>query len=263
MYVGIAQNTGNKYVGNEGYVMEDAVGLGKNTVAVADGHGSRGGSGGKQSAEIAVYHACLGKKITQIHNIVSNSKTSETQHAGCTLTVGCVKNNNILKIKQVGDSSALLYSNGEVFGWLIEPHNKINSSEKQRMREEGHLLTRMGFKVNGRYINVTRAIGHNDLMHEGDEVSLKLEDGEFCIIATDGLWDYITNQRIIELLKSTACPSCAASQLMENRIKKNKMDNAAVVIVGKTPSCERCQNIKLYPSTMFEKGFGYVRRLFS
>lgn len=255
MYIGISQNTGNKYNTNNTFVMEDAVGIGKSVVAVADGHGSRGGEGGRKTADLAVYNACLGKKIKQIQKIILNYKTTDTKNAGCTLTIGHLLDNNKIHLKQIGDSSILLYSNANIYGWIIPPHNKTNRNEMNRLKNEGISFTKMGFKINDRCINVSRAIGHDDLEYMPDEAILQLEQDEMCIIATDGLWDYTTNSKILETLNNEKCPECAANKLMQNRIRKPKMDNATIVILSKHPCCTNCNSVKLEKPGFFSSFF--------
>ena len=239
--------------------MEDAIAIGNSIVAVADGHGSREDEGGKTAAEKAVVCACNGKTFDKIQNSVLTVKqVNNLAAAGCTLTVAYLTGKQKLRLKQVGDSSIMLVTPESGYGWIIPPHDSSNIEERQRMSLDGFKLTKMGFKVNDRCIQVTRAIGHDDLIHVPDEATIELTDDSACIIATDGLWNYITKEKVVDVIQNTTCPMCSAKKLMSERGIKNKMDNAAVVVISRKSCCNNCKKIKLNTPSIIYRFFNFI-----
>lgn len=66
-------------------------------------------------------------------------------------------------------------------------------------------------------------------MHQQEEVAD--ENVEFLILASDGLWDVVSNQDAVAMIQSTEDPELAAKKLTEEAYRKGSADNITCVVV--------------------------------
>ncbi|XP_022991577.1 probable protein phosphatase 2C 49 [Cucurbita maxima] len=147
-----------------------------------------------------------------------------------------------LMVANAGDCRAVLSRNGEAVD-MSQDHRPIYSLEKQRVEE-------LGGYVDGGYLNgvlsVSRALGDWDmkLPHgspspliaepECKQVVLTEED-EFLIIACDGIWDVMSSQQAVNVvrqgLQRHADPERCARELVLCALRLDSFDNLTVVVV--------------------------------
>lgn len=119
---------------------------------------------------------------------------------------------------------------------LSEDHRPDRQSEQERIENNGGTVLHMGtWRVEG-VLAVTRAIGDKDLKKcvtaEPFVVEIPLEEGdESLIMASDGLWDFMTNQEVVDEARLHTDPSLAAKALVDKAIEKGSKDNVTVCVV--------------------------------
>lgn len=168
------------------------------------------------------------------------------ENSGCCCLVSVVFESQVL-VAHLGDVRAVVCENGEV-RQLTRDHRATDAGEAARIVELG------GQVINNRVHGVlapSRAFGNHDLKSvppanvlssEPEVMRYQLDDAKirkspcFMIVATDGVWDCMTNEQACDLvgrtLKNTggSAPS-AAKKLVEMASKKNDDDITVNVLV--------------------------------
>ncbi|KAM7275958.1 hypothetical protein ACFE04_017824 [Oxalis oulophora] len=147
-----------------------------------------------------------------------------------------------LMVANAGDCRAVLSRKGEAFD-MSQDHRPIYPVERKRVESLG------GFVDDG-YLNgvlsVSRALGDWDmklprgspspLIAEPEFQQLVLtEDDEFLIIGCDGIWDVMSSQHAVSLvrrgLRRHNDPDQSARDLVMEALRRNTFDNLTVVVV--------------------------------
>ena len=196
-------------------------------LAVFDGHG--GSNVAKYSAanlykvfpDQNAYTACnypaaLKKSFLQTDVKMLADENMNDDPSGATAVVVYVKDNK-LYCANAGDSRAILSEGGSVFE-LSYDHKPNNPMEHQRINKAGGYVEFN--RVNGN-LALSRALGdftykHNDNLIAEDQIvtadpdiiekELNDED-EFIVLACDGIWDCMTNEEVLDYVRSRLCNS--------------------------------------------------------
>lgn len=148
----------------------------------------------------------------------------------------------LLMIANAGDCRAVLCRKGKAID-MSQDHRSINLHERRRVEESG------GFFDDG-YLNgvlaVTRALGDWDLKRphgsqsplisepEIKQITLT-EDDEFLVIGCDGIWDVLTSQEAVSIVKRGLNrhddPTKCARELVREALRLNTFDNLTAVVV--------------------------------
>eukprot|EP00268_Persea_americana_P033377 TRINITY_DN3304_c0_g1_i3.p1 TRINITY_DN3304_c0_g1~~TRINITY_DN3304_c0_g1_i3.p1 ORF type:complete len:108 (-),score=32.32 TRINITY_DN3304_c0_g1_i3:391-714(-) len=88
----------------------------------------------------------------------------------------------------------------------------------------------------GGVLAVSRAFGDKPLKQyvvADPEIKEEVVDSslEFLILASDGLWDVVTNEESVSLVKSIDNPEQAAKKLMQEASQRGSADNITCVVV--------------------------------
>jgi len=187
------------------------------------------------------------------------SKYSEEHHLdgslGTTVTAVLIIG-NILYIANVGDSDAVLCTDGKVIK-LTESHVPSNPKERERIETVGGKILsdrlgncRLGHPLwNPNFVNlgVTRSIGdtyykseefvgsiQSGLIAEPNIVKWELtEKDEFLLIASDGFWDVISPDEAVHFVKKTIHmeSDVICKLLMEVGKSRNSKDNVTILLI--------------------------------
>mmetsp|Transcript_28792 Transcript_28792/g.56260 ORF Transcript_28792/g.56260 Transcript_28792/m.56260 type:complete len:569 (+) Transcript_28792:128-1834(+) len=135
-----------------------------------------------------------------------------------------------------GDSRALLSRMGKAVP-LSKEHKPHVPAESQRIKAAGgSVVVIEGIsRVNGN-IACSRAIGDAGmkkfLIPDPQCVSRQISKGdEYVIIASDGLWDVVDNQKAIQICHQSGNAQKAAQNLVAAALANNSLDNVAVVVI--------------------------------
>ncbi|KAL0561788.1 hypothetical protein IC582_002231 [Cucumis melo] len=148
----------------------------------------------------------------------------------------------LLMVANAGDCRAVLSRNGEAVD-MSQDHRPIYSLEKQRVEE-------LGGYVDGGYLNgvlsVSRALGDWDMkLPDGTPSPLiaepecrqmvLTEEDEFLIIACDGIWDVMSSQQAVNVVRQGLQrhddPERCARDLVLQALRLDSFDNLTVVVV--------------------------------
>lgn len=90
------------------------------------------------------------------------------------------------------------------------------------------------------YIAITRAMGDHNMkrpgyIHNTPHISVRTltEANDYLILACDGVWDVVTDQEALELVRKEDHPSCLtkAKVLLIEAKKKGSTDNLTVMVI--------------------------------
>lgn len=151
-------------------------------------------------------------------------KHEDLKGMGATLVL-LVTYGNECAVLNIGDSRAYYFVNDK----LIQITK--DNTEGQRMLDLG-LLTRkelLGFPARK---NLNRYIGfsQNGFILQADEYYPTLDDG-ILILCSDGISDYVTEQRIAEILRLEKNLEVAGKQLIDEAVASHNADNATVMLI--------------------------------
>jgi len=131
--------------------------------------------------------------------------------AGCTAVSALITDDNILFIANSGDSRAIISDNGEAVALTID-HKPNSPTELERIKNAGGFVE-CG-RVNGN-LALSRALGdfefkQNSSLTDEEQVvtsnpdlfERKIgENDEFIVLACDGIWDVLTNQEVVDIIR--------------------------------------------------------------
>ena len=146
-----------------------------------------------------------------------------------------------LFVGSVGDSQALLCRlNTPVI--LNQPHKMTDPREKKRIEAKGGSIQIVDGveRVNG-VLNMSRALGNHKfrqygVISEPSVTSRSLSKGDnFLLIATDGLWNFVTPPQACQVMSSVTSAEEAATTLVNLALQQGSTDNVSVVVVDLRP----------------------------
>lgn len=167
---------------------------------------------------------------------VRTERGEEVPMHGCTLSV-CKLTELDSWFAWTGDSVGVAIISGETVP-LGVPHGTKNTEEVRRMRQ-------MNATVDGNYfeyrtsgskvrISVSRSLGHfgHAPMSQTPEIThFNPKDGDRILIATDGLWDMITQEKAGSILSNASSEKEACTQLIEHATSTSRKPRDNVVVV--------------------------------
>ncbi|ABN65786.2 predicted protein [Scheffersomyces stipitis CBS 6054] len=170
----------------------------------------------------------------------SENSTSNTLNPPISFDfVPAFNHRRMLYTSNVGDSRIVLCRGGKPYR-LSYDHKAIDVNEVNRIRSSGGLV--MKNRVNG-VLAVTRSLGDSYMKDIviGRPFTTATEitpEDEFLIIACDGVWDVISDQKACRFVQNlfdsdrdNADPQAAAKKLCQLAIDNSTTDNVTVMIV--------------------------------
>ncbi len=156
-----------------------------------------------------------------------------------TTAVSLMIRDGMLYVANAGDSRAVLCRAGKAVA-LSHDHKPNRPDEKNRIKKLGGRILWLGcWRVQG-VLAISRAIGDHELapyVIPDPEVCCETitNDDEFVILACDGVWDVLTNQEAIDLvrnfLKHEHNFAHAAQKLVQTAFKRGSTDNISAIVV--------------------------------
>lgn len=219
-------------------INEDAVLETGSLFAVADG------MGGHQAGEVASALALssVGQYVEDNLGVIPGEKLVEKAMSGAnaavhqksesgagyrdmgtTLTL-LYREGDTAYIGHVGDSRAYLYRDG-VMRQLTSDHSLV-----AKLVAEGE-ITPQEARVHPQRNVILKALGLEARL-EADVISVKIQQGDVFLLATDGLTSMVTDDGISRVLAEQAGPVDAARRLVEMALDAGGTDNVSVVIIS-------------------------------
>ncbi|XP_047968724.1 probable protein phosphatase 2C 2 [Salvia hispanica] len=183
---------------------------------------------------------CLRKAFLLADMALAEDSSVSTSSGTTALTALIV--GRLLMVANAGDCRAVLCRKGEAID-MSQDHRPTYTSERRRVEELGGFIDD-GY-LNG-VLSVTRALGDWDmklprgssspLIAEPEFRQITLtEDDEFLIIGCDGIWDVLSSQQAVSLvrrgLRRHDDPEQCAKDLVMEALRLNTFDNLTVIIV--------------------------------
>jgi len=154
---------------------------------------------------------------------------------GTCATVGIIQQNSegkFLYSANVGDTRIVLNRGGTAIR-LTKDHKTSDPDEIKRIQDAG------GFVANGRVnglLAVTRSLGNVQMKQYvistpyTTETKLTEED-KFFIIACDGVWDVMTDQEALDIVKGETDPTKMSEMILLESLNRSTTDNITVMVV--------------------------------
>lgn len=153
-----------------------------------------------------------------------------------------LRHKNKLWVANCGDSRAIMNSGMDAVP-LTSDHKPMRSDEQQRILHLGGKVEKNNdydvYRVNG-LLAVSRAIGDFLLAPyvtwkpEITEVDIKNRINKYVVIATDGIWDALTNHEVIAIVNKTIMYDDAkdiGKRLISTSRKRGSSDNIAICLI--------------------------------
>eukprot|EP00850_Spirogloea_muscicola_P002628 SM000010S04266 [mRNA] locus=s10:590112:592498:+ [translate_table: standard] len=188
------------------------------------------------------------------------SENGQNRDAGSTASTAVLVGKKLL-VANVGDSRAVMCRGGKAHDRLdlqyalaqrlktlmpdpgnlssaplSSDHKPNRDDERQRIEEAGGVVMWAGTWRVGGVLAVSRAFGDRLLKRyvvaepEIQEEMLTPED-EFLVLASDGLWDVVSNQDAVSMIQSITDAQEAAKCLTDEAFRRGSADNITCVVV--------------------------------
>mmetsp|Transcript_927 Transcript_927/g.2916 ORF Transcript_927/g.2916 Transcript_927/m.2916 type:complete len:485 (+) Transcript_927:3823-5277(+) len=246
------------YMEDTSLVMSNFIHRGWHLFGVFDGHGGSRASKYARDNLPHVLQESLQSEITPDENQISEAMSAsfaeidrrflsiarEEQLRDGTTALLALLRNNFLHMGWVGDSRGILSRQGRYLR-VSEDHKPDRPDERKAVEARGgHVIFRGTYRVAGpTALAVSRAIG-DILMKEPRKLVTSdpeiktielLPQDEFLVMASDGLFDVMRDQCVIETVskhirENKSCKG-AADKLTEMAIEKGSLDNVTALVV--------------------------------
>lgn len=142
--------------------------------------------------------------------------------AGTTLTA-LVVIGRLAHVAHVGDSRAYLIYKDEI-EQMTRDHSLV-----QRLVELNQLTVEDSHNHPQRNV-LYRAVGLNDMI-EVDILTRRLYPGSYVLLCSDGLWGFVSEHDILQVIKSTPDPQEACHRLVDIANERGGSDNITVILL--------------------------------
>jgi protein phosphatase 1L len=162
------------------------------------------------------------------------AENNQHRDAGSTASTAVLVGERLL-VANVGDSRAVICRNGKAVA-LSDDHKPNRTDERQRIEDAGGVVMWSGTWRVGGVLAVSRAFGDRLLKRyvvaEPEIQEEKINDDvEFLVLASDGLWDVVSNQDAVTMVQDVQDAEEAAKRLTDEAMKKGSADNITCVVI--------------------------------
>lgn len=166
--------------------------------------------------------------------------SSPADDDGTTVIAALVDNGRLL-IANVGDSRAVLCTRRGLAVPLSIDHKLTVASEVAQVNARGGTVKWNSgcLRVNGE-LNMSRSVGDRTLKQwitSDADVQMRAiaEEDEFCILASDGLWDVVSNQQACDCVRAKRTPQQASKALVDLALAYGSRDNVTCLVINLAP----------------------------
>ncbi|XP_072979005.1 probable protein phosphatase 2C 11 [Typha angustifolia] len=162
-----------------------------------------------------------------------NEEVGQQKDAGSTASTAILLGDRLF-VANVGDSRVVACKSGSAIPLSVD-HKPDRSDERQRIENAGGFILWAGTWRVGGVLAVSRAFGDRLLkpyvVAEPEIQEEDIEGVEFLIIASDGLWNVVSNKDAVKLVEGTTDAETSARKLIEEAYARGSSDNITCVIV--------------------------------
>ena len=169
-------------------------------------------------------------------------RSNAWRHIGCNYCCSVSEGKQGLLCKD-GDSWAILCENGSVFE-LSHDHKPTNPKEYPRIVKAGGRVVYKRVTCGNKYLAISRGLGdfefkrnrvlnlEDQIVTADPEIIYKEigEDDEFIVLASDGIWDCMTNEQVLEILRMRLVKGILPHIICENIMKDCMAPNSSLIL---------------------------------
>lgn len=162
-----------------------------------------------------------------------NEEKGQQKDAGSTASTAVLLGDRLL-VANVGDSRVVACRDGSAIPLSID-HKPDRSDERERIEQAGGFIIWAGTWRVGGVLAVSRAFGDKMLkpyVVADPEIQEEEIDGvDFLIIASDGLWNVLSNKEAVTIVQDIKDAEAASRRLIEEAYSRGSSDNITCVVV--------------------------------
>ncbi|XP_019190363.1 PREDICTED: probable protein phosphatase 2C 11 [Ipomoea nil] len=162
-----------------------------------------------------------------------NEEKGQQKDAGSTASTAVLLGDRLL-VANVGDSRVVACRNGSAIPLSID-HKPDRSDERERIEQAGGFIIWAGTWRVGGVLAVSRAFGDKLLkpyvVAEPEIKEEEIEGVDFIIIASDGLWNVLSNKEAVAIVDEIKDAEAASRKLIEEAFGRGSTDNITCVVV--------------------------------
>ncbi|KAJ0973155.1 hypothetical protein J5N97_021114 [Dioscorea zingiberensis] len=162
-----------------------------------------------------------------------NEDRGQLKDAGSTASAAFLVGNR-LYVANVGDSRVVACRSGSAIPLSID-HKPERSDERERIENAGGFVIWAGTWRVGGVLAVSRAFGDKLLkpyvVAEPEIQEEEIEVVEFFIIASDGLWNVVSNKDAVEMVRAISDTETASRNLIQEAYYRGSNDNITCIVV--------------------------------
>ncbi|KAL0359658.1 UNVERIFIED_CONTAM: protein kinase and PP2C-like domain-containing protein [Sesamum angustifolium] len=171
----------------------------------------------------------------------SKATIQKDWHPGCTAITALIVKNKLF-VANAGDCRTIISRAGKPYA-LSRDHVASCPEERKRVMIAGGQVKWQvdTWRIGPAALQVTRSIGDDDLKPfvtaepEMTETLLSAED-EYIVMASDGLWDVVSNADVVSIIKDTVKePGMCSKRLATEAAERGSKDNITVIVVFLRP----------------------------
>nr|KJB29101.1 hypothetical protein B456_005G084400 [Gossypium raimondii] len=162
-----------------------------------------------------------------------NEEKGQQKDAGSTASTAVLLGDRLL-VANVGDSRVVASRAGSAVPLSID-HKPDRSDERLRIEDAGGFIIWAGTWRVGGILAVSRAFGDKLLkpyvVAEPEIQEEEIDGVDFIIIASDGLWNVLSNEDAVALVQHITDAEAAARKLIKEAYARGSSDNITCVVV--------------------------------
>ncbi|KAJ8762803.1 hypothetical protein K2173_022932 [Erythroxylum novogranatense] len=162
-----------------------------------------------------------------------DEERGQQKDAGSTASTAVLLGDRLL-VANVGDSRVVASRAGSAIPLSID-HKPDRSDERQRIEEAGGFIIWAGTWRVGGVLAVSRAFGDKLLkpyvVAEPEIQEEEIGGVDFLIIASDGLWNVLSNKDAVDLVQDITDSEAASRKLIQEAYARGSSDNITCVVV--------------------------------
>uniref|UniRef100_A0A2P2KA63 protein-serine/threonine phosphatase n=1 Tax=Rhizophora mucronata TaxID=61149 RepID=A0A2P2KA63_RHIMU len=162
-----------------------------------------------------------------------NEEKGQQKDAGSTASTAVLLGDRLL-VANVGDSRVVASRAGSAIPLSID-HKPDRTDERQRIEEAGGFIIWAGTWRVGGVLAVSRAFGDKLLkpfvVAEPEIQEEEIDAVDLIIIASDGLWNVLSNKDAVDLVQDITDAEAASRKLIQEADARGSSDNITCVVV--------------------------------
>ncbi|KAG8389781.1 hypothetical protein BUALT_Bualt01G0014200 [Buddleja alternifolia] len=162
-----------------------------------------------------------------------NEEKSQQKDAGSTASTAVFVGDKLF-VANVGDSRVVACRAGSAIPLSVD-HKPDRSDERERIEQAGGFILWAGTWRVGGVLAVSRAFGDKLLrpyvVAEPEIQEEKIDGVEFIIIASDGIWNVLSNTDAVNIVRDITDAEAASRKLIEEAYGRGSSDNITCIVV--------------------------------